>query len=86
MYMCTCIKFCVKVLLSVLLYVIDWAALKKKRITVSIYMYISTTVEPLCKDIPEMRTPPLIKTLDVVPRVSRIEGLHCIYNIIGCTN
>jgi hypothetical protein len=26
-----------------------------------------------------MRTPPLIKTLQAVPRVSRIEGFHCIY-------
>ena len=32
------------------------------------------TVEPLYKDTPEMRTPPLIRTLEAVPGVSRIEG------------
>ena len=36
-----------------------------------------------------MRTPPLIRTLEVVPRVSRIEGFHCIiqchnHNIMDC--
>ena len=45
------------------------------------------TVEPLYKDAqlhrkvfkitPEMRTPPLIRTLQALPRVSVIERFHC---------
>ena len=34
-------------------------------------------MEPLSKDTAEMRTPPLIRTLEAVPRVSGIEGIHC---------
>ena len=38
---------------------------------------VVTTVELLCKDIPEMRTPPLIKTLEAVPDVySVIPGMR----------
>ena len=31
------------------------------------------------KMVPEMRIPPLIRTLEVDQRVSGIEGFHCIY-------
>ena len=37
-----------------------------------IVMIIVTTVELLYKDIPEMRTPPLIKTLEAVPDVYKV--------------
>ena len=43
------------------------------------------TVEPLCKGTPEMRTSPLIRIFDAVPRVSRIEGFHCIVLITNLT-
>ena len=60
---------------------------------INVYV-IASTVEPIHKDTicgpsyiyrdvykssPKMRTPPLIRTLEAVPRVSRIEGFHCIY-------
>ena len=35
---------------------------------------------------PEMRILPLIRTLKVVPRVSRIEGFHCIGKLIHTYN
>ena len=31
---------------------------------------------------PEMRTPPVIRTLQAVPRVSAIEGFHCILVLV----
>ena len=37
-----------------------------------IVMIIVITVELLYKDIPEMRTPPLIKTLEAVPDVYKV--------------
>ena len=41
------------------------------------YMYMYIHVEMCTKMTPEMRTPPVIRTLQAVPRVSAIEGFHC---------
>ena len=40
---------------------------------------ISQTHRDVYKTTPEMRTPPLIRTLEAVPRVSGIEEFHCTY-------
>ena len=50
-----------------------------KSLLIAIYHAQIRTVEPLYKDTPEMRTPPLIRTLEAVPRVSRTEGFHALY-------
>ena len=38
------------------------------------------------KAIPEMRTPPLIRTLQAVPRVFTIERFHCIAHWLYVSN
>ena len=53
-------------------------SISQKKLTI----LLTATVEPLCKDTPEMRTPRLIRTLKLPPRVSGIEGLHCIFNVL----
>ena len=43
---------------------------------------IGPTYIDMCTQMtPQMRTPPLIRTLQAVPRVSAIEGFHCMYKI-----
>ena len=45
-----------------------------------------STVEPFYKDTPKMRTFPLIRKLEPVPRVSGISGFHtCEWTMHDCT-